>query len=174
MHGISILSSCVLIPRIIYSNDLLRAQNNQDSLFFHQLSFLYLIFRVFLYVHIKAIVSPLLCSNTCQTLLFSLKRLMTFFDGGNSLSKFRQTICSYLVFITDYCLFIEITGGHKFFEREKKYKIKSVNKLSWEKTLCEIRARNRTRKTWISWILKSKFWTKFISQWLIDERLTCI
>lgn len=70
MHGISILSSCVLIPRIIYSNDLLRAQNNQDSLFFHQLSFLYLIFRVFLYVHIKA--------NTCQTLLFSLKRLMTF------------------------------------------------------------------------------------------------
>lgn len=78
MHGISILSSCVLIPRIIYSNDLLRAQNNQDSLFFHQLSFLYLIFRVFLYVHIKAIVSPLLCSNTCQTLLFSLKRLMTF------------------------------------------------------------------------------------------------
>lgn len=124
MHGISILSSCVLLARIIYSNDLLRAQNNQDSLFFHQLSFLYLIFRVFLCVHIKAIVSPLLCSNTCQTLLFSLKRLMTFsiagFDGGNSLSKFRQTICSYLVFITDYCLFIEITGGHKFFEREKK------------------------------------------------------
>lgn len=65
------------------------------------------------------------------------------FDGGNSLSKFRQTICSYLVFITDYCLFIEITGGHKFFEREKKYKIKSVNKLSWEKTLCEIRARKK-------------------------------
>lgn len=38
------------------------------------------------------------------------------FDGGNSLSKFRQNICSYLVFIADYCLLIEIMGGNKFSE----------------------------------------------------------
>ena len=38
------------------------------------------------------------------------------FDGETSLSQFRQTICSYLVFITDYCLFISITGGDKVFE----------------------------------------------------------
>lgn len=117
----------------------------------------------------KHLPDPVILTQALDDLLCSAG-----FDGGNSLSKFRQTICSYLVFITDYCLFIEITGGHKLFEREKKYKIKSVNKLSWEKTLCEIRARKKTRKTWISWILKSEFWTKFISQWLINERLTCI
>lgn len=84
----------------------------------------------------KHLPDPVILTQALDDLLCSAG-----FDGGNSLSKFRQTICSYLVFITDYCLFIEITGGHKFFEREKKYKIKSVNKLSWEKTLCEIRAR---------------------------------
>lgn len=73
----------------------------------------------------KHLPDPVILTQALDDLLCSAG-----FDGGNSLSKFRQTICSYLVFITDYCLFIEITGGHKFFERGKKYKIKSVNKLS--------------------------------------------
>lgn len=58
------------------------------------------------------------------------------FDGETSLSQFRQTICSYLVFITDYCLFISITGGDKVFENiympDKALRKYHEKKTPWE------------------------------------------